>query len=184
MDEMRQKIIEHFAALTDEQLEAEMKAANYDFYKTVTTNVLDPCADLRAKLKQVEEERDELRTKGAYWETLVRSWPESLEARLAAKEAELVLAAKVMDTCEETLRYVLNYVEGQGLSAEQDVKESIELIHMFRDAEVVRRLEGERTMNCLGGAVMIKAICVGGCILFVISMILLLIVTIRRIWRG
>ena len=58
MDEMRQKIIEHFAALTDEQLEAEMKAANYDFYKTVTTNVLDPCADLRAQLAELAQCRD------------------------------------------------------------------------------------------------------------------------------
>ena len=85
MDEMRQKIIEHFAALTDEQLEAEMKAANYDFYKTVTTNVLDPCADLRAKLKQAEEEALEFDQK---IENAYQAWKDVYD-QLAAKEAEL-----------------------------------------------------------------------------------------------
>ena len=103
--------------------------------------------DVRAKLKQAEDNRD------LYFDDLniTKTTLHLAEKALAAQDAELVLAAKVMDTCEETMRHVLNYVEGQGLSAEQDVKESIELIHMFRDAEVVRRLEGERTMNCLGG---------------------------------
>ena len=31
---------------------------------------------------------------------------------------------------------------------------------------------------------MIRIICVGGCIMFVITMVLFLVVIIRRIWRG
>lgn len=66
------------------------------------------------------------------------------DKQLARYREGFGLALKVMGDCEETLRHVLNYVEGQGLSAEQDVKEAIEAIHMFRDAEAVRLLEGER----------------------------------------
>lgn len=64
------------------------KKTNDDLREKVTEEFTKRRA-VRAQLKQAEEERDELRTKGAYWETLVRSWPESLEARLAAKDAEL-----------------------------------------------------------------------------------------------
>lgn len=85
------------------------------------------------------EQRDEVwRGKKEMLENdLGKAWEQ-----LARYREAFLLSRKVVDDCEETLRHVLNYVEGQGLSAEQDVKETIEAIHMIRDG-TVRLVEGE-----------------------------------------
>ena len=128
----------------NKNLRGEISGYKADFGNTEAQTI----AALRAKLQRAEEERDEaVKLNVAFIER-----QESLTAikgQLVAKEAELsrykrameVVVECLMDNIE-TLRYALNYVKDRGLSAEKDVRDSIQVSEATLEA--VRRLgEGE-----------------------------------------